>query len=1158
MSAPEEPTAPSQPTPEAITTAAAGDGVPAEGVQTEDLQTEPQSVPVPPPAVPALSPAERYLLWRRILDGALVAVILFLAFEIGFFPVRNSDLLLHRSVGRLIRDGQFDFHSDPFAFTTEGVRWVDHSWLFGWIVYGMNFWLKEPGDIVALIVFKSLLLAALAEIMLRLARRIGQPLWIPALCVGLAVLALSSRVLLQSICVSYLFLGLMLFLLEVPRRRLTDDGEKPLGFWNVRWLIPLLCVVWVNLDAWFFLGPTVVFLYLVGELLEGAKAPKGSVNNLAAVLVASFVACLLSPYHIHAFTLPDQLGLSPAAGQLKQLIAATLVSPWQSDYLNPGITSGVYRSVAGLSYYPLVFLGFASFILVPGSWRNWRGPVWVAFFILSALYARTIGFFAVVAGPITALNFLDYIALSPANAVIEDPERRRRLLTVRVLTFLLAFAAFTAGSAGWLHTPLWGPDISADSRRPGWWSEFDNTQVAAAKQIAAWREQKLIPDNARFFNPSLDAANYLAWYAPGARVFIDNRFSLYSEETARGFREARLSLSGGPQRSQENSVDETPAEPAWKAIIKENNINYLLVGEGDLMRRSPALLQRLMIQGDEWTLCYLYGGSAIYGWNGNNAGAAAFARIRYNAGRLAFGRDVEKAPAKRPTTPPEPTWYEIIWQPEPPRSADADNAGIHMMAFEVQAIREAEREAREASVRFVLASGNPLGVLVNGLVSNGLETGWLRLPSGIIREPEAPADLYIAVRAARRALDVNPEDGRAWFRLGQAYTGLMYKTREQRLRNTVPIVRELRHAQLVAALTRAVRVNPELGQVHSMLAGEFQTWYDELMRRRPEEQGGFLDLVLHHREAQLNAMKIDLSAQAARGEKAELLERRGEELKELQTLVQSMQADKKEREDRFELDSANKPPLARAQMALAYGLVESAAKASREHVEQMGSGTAPPQMVAQGLALAVKLFLATGDIEQARELVSSSGQEILRKADDRSLPVPPEFAADWYRVLIAAASGDYEQADEVLDGLTQRVGHVVGRDGNPAVDKNGKPIRLSALIPGTVGSYLLTRAMEATHVNTFSTSFLRAMRIPDGVTGFEPAVQYCYDGMGREADLQTLRAWLALEYGDIPAARRELSDVVQRASKPSSMLNGFRARPLAQMLLGWIEANGGS
>src|SRR5947209_19091437 len=120
MSAPDDPVTTTPPAPEAVTPEPPPDGIPGES------DTETVAAPPAEPAEPVFASTERFLLWRKILDAALVVVVLLLAFEVGFFPVRNSDLLMHRAVGRLIAEGQFDFHSDPFTYTAEGARWVDH------------------------------------------------------------------------------------------------------------------------------------------------------------------------------------------------------------------------------------------------------------------------------------------------------------------------------------------------------------------------------------------------------------------------------------------------------------------------------------------------------------------------------------------------------------------------------------------------------------------------------------------------------------------------------------------------------------------------------------------------------------------------------------------------------------------------------------------------------------------------------------------------------------------------------------------------------------------------------------------------------------------------------------------------------------------------
>jgi hypothetical protein len=1129
MSAPDDSNAPPQPAPEAIASSP-----PAAAAE----QTGTDATPSSPPDTPKMTPEERYLLWRRILDGGLVAMVLLLAFEAGFFPIRNSDLLLHRAVGRLVAKGEFDFHSDPFSFTTEGVRWVNHSWLFGWFVYGMHR-IADWGD-SGLIFLKALLLATLAELMLRLGRKAGSSLWVPGLCTALAILALSPRATMHSGVVSYLFLGLTLYLLEAPRRRWEgSENTGPFPAKNTRWFIPLLCVLWVNCDAWFLLGPALVGLYLIGEVLEGWQAPKGSVANLGAVLVASVAACLISPYHVYGLTLPEQLGFSPAGFELRdtQPFSIFFFAPLgnaQAFFTQPG-----NAGVAGLMILPLVMLGFISFAVTPASLKSWRAPVWLGFFILGALHGRAVPFFAIVAAPITSLNLLDTFG-GAAERAPTDPDTRRRLLIVRVLTLLLAFATFTAGSAGWLHISIYGPDSIVDSHRPGWWTEFDQSLVKSAEQIGKWREENRIPADTRWFNVSPDAGNYLAWYAPGARIFIDSRISLYSAEVAHEFSQAREALYKQQAQGIAENPEEAPAEQPWAAIFSTWNIQYMIATENNFSRNEARLLPKLFDQQKVWTLCNLVAGTGTFGWNeGQGLTAKSFAAIRYDANRIAFGPHADKAPPKRTPPPPPPEWWQLAWQPEPPRSSESDNARIHIEAFKIQLKHKGEADNRDATLRFVLAAGGPFGPIGNGaFLSRNLATNITLL------DPGPPGDLYLAVRAARRALEVNPEDGKAWLELGRAYSALSYTTREQMFGFSVPFLREIRQAQMVTALTRAARWNPGLESPHALLAAQFQSKY--------------IDLTLQHRDAQLKSLNNQMiSLQSGSGNsaaRAQAKEQLGQQIEQMTEDLQRLQSIKKEQEDRFELDSANKTPFVKAQMAVRYGLAEASLKASREHLQQMKDGTADKEVVAPGFEFLVRLLIETGEIDEARELVQQEGgQKLLQQSRDRSLPVPPNLADEWYSALIDAAAGDYELADDALKNIVIKF--------TPR-DQNGNDVSLqavSAAVALGLGDQLLSQAVTAQRVNVLSNRWIGTLKSLGPIPGAPPTLQKALQEGGeilaRQADYRTARAWLALEAGDTETARNELTLVMGRASRRSSALANFRARPLAEMLLGWIDAN---
>src|SRR5581483_4786020 len=151
------------------------------------------------------------------LDVLLAIFVLAFAFLSASFPVRNSDFLQNLAVGRLMAHGEYRFGSDPFTVAGDHSGWVNHAWLFGLITYAV-YQIPQIGP-AAIVVLKGLIVTALAGLMLLVSRRPGQRLLVPALVTGLAVLAISPRLFMQPVLLSYLFLALTLWLLDRPTRR---------------------------------------------------------------------------------------------------------------------------------------------------------------------------------------------------------------------------------------------------------------------------------------------------------------------------------------------------------------------------------------------------------------------------------------------------------------------------------------------------------------------------------------------------------------------------------------------------------------------------------------------------------------------------------------------------------------------------------------------------------------------------------------------------------------------------------------------------------------------------------------------------------------------------------------------------------------------------
>src|SRR6476660_7182006 len=112
--------------------------------------------PLPPePAGGSPAPAARAQPTLRAspflagFDWVLAVCVLTLAFLIASFSVRNSDFWMHLASGRLLATGQYEFGKDPFSYVGADRNWVNHAWLFDWLVYQLYKAAGGAGVVVA-------------------------------------------------------------------------------------------------------------------------------------------------------------------------------------------------------------------------------------------------------------------------------------------------------------------------------------------------------------------------------------------------------------------------------------------------------------------------------------------------------------------------------------------------------------------------------------------------------------------------------------------------------------------------------------------------------------------------------------------------------------------------------------------------------------------------------------------------------------------------------------------------------------------------------------------------------------------------------------------------------------------------------------------------
>jgi tetratricopeptide (TPR) repeat protein len=1040
----------------------------------------------PPAAEVVLSGGE-----RAILSGLGLAVVLFIAafaFLLGSFPARNSDVWMHLAAGRDLLPA--NLHTNP-------------AWLYDLVTYVLYSVLGGA----ALVLVKALLVAALALVLMRLTWK-DERWWIPAACIALALLAMSTRLLLQPATVSYLFLSLTLWFLR-PWRAIPANRPPPL---LPPWPLLLLFVVWVNVDRWFVLGLGTAALVCLGQSLdavgsrqkaEGSGQEREGSRPLptaycllptAYCLLALAAVCLLNPSHVAAFALPPELAWSGFGGSSAGSLAPVQgMSPFEGAYFaNVGLTP------AGLAYFPLLGLGLLAFGLNLPGWRWQRFLPWLGLALLSIVQARAIPFFAVVAGPVLAWNLEEIFArwsrLAKEPSREGDRERETSLLAYvsPCVVVSLFIALLVCAWPGWLQSPPYEP------RR--WAIETAPALEQGAATTRRWQQEGKLAD-ARGLHLSSATAHAFAWFCPEDKSVLDH-----------GLASAVLGDSEEPEHRDER--------------MRAAGLSYVIVYEPERGRLLAALV-RLLASPERWPLLYLEGDLAVFGWRDplKRESGDRFRGWELEVNRLAFHPEADKKAPQKPVARAAQgrRWWEAFWKPAPPRPIERDEATLHLL--------HAEALRRTAPLRHLMSweatqSAALIAAAGNWTVPRSLPDAQLRLLlwrpplsqegaaaghlSGLTalaldfrqhynwqRDDTPPALLYLAVRAARRALAVNPNDAQAYLVIGESYVRLLHDTRERAWRGRLPELDQLRRAQATAALHQALSLKPDLAQAHFHLG----TLYRDM---------GYLDLALKHLQAFFERTEEGATLPGPSGEL--LREQWALEEKQFGRLSETVA----KLEQAYASESATLRVFDRATLAMRLGL---AGKARDLLLESDIAAFGP-----QGMNLELELLVTTGRSKQVREWT-----EPVHKA---SLGAK---AYHWLRLQAAAALGAYAAAEKEC---AQLVLATRSKNDPGAREMMAREIG-GEILDGLAAGAFLPDLLWRTYRWDFRNRIARLTQ-----------------SARQEADAITLGGLLALEAGAVDEAKSAFRAALRYWQDEAAVVSGrgldFGGRIIAQECLRWL------
>ncbi len=1098
----------------------------------------------------------------RFLDGIQIVLVLLFAFALASISVRNTDFLLHLGTGKLLVEGRYTFGVDPFTYTAAGERWVNHSWLYDVILYELY---QTVGPTV-LVVLKALGLVLLAWVLLCTSRA-GRSMWLPALSVAMALLALSPRLFFQPTLVSFLFLGVLLWLLQRGGHHLYPESQaedphtrKKKGYTGPAitlaryWPVLVLCVLWVNLDEWFVLGPVTVALYALGQWLQQkfARNPlaphvprPGEVRALGGVCLLSFLVCLINPHHVFAFTPPAQLGLLVGRADLASdaYFDAFFYSPLQGIYFHPAIG----MSVAGMAFFPLAVLSGLSFVLNRAAWSWWRALIWAVFLGLALYHARSIALFAIVAAPIMALNFQEFAVLRFTDTVRALGTWKRWALAGRVLTVLVLVLLVAACWPGWLQAQA--------GRRMAWGMEIDPALEKLGKRMKELHDQGVLTEQNVGFNYTPEIANAMAWYCPEEKSFFDTRLHLFAH-VAGEYVDVRKALQylpqgTGPEAAGVPGQKERP-RTNWPALLQKRKIDHVILYD-PVLRRLALPLQKFTWQPEEWSLIHLDGHVAMYARQGSSLAAQGL-----NLEKEALvPRPEDRPPPRGPEKVPQPRvfWNEFL-DPPAPSGLLADSAAVYLLLFDLSAPQVINENIR----RWELGVAASTVASTGGFTGGGLtQPNWLLLklftdyqelikpgrvqggqlnlsPSeGLVydyrnnflmrRDQGRPAYPLLAVRACRKALAQTLDDAPAYSSLGEAYLTWHYRTQEREWAGGT-LLQEMRLTQAIVALQQGLLLKPDSETMHARLA--------DLYQRQPLM---YLDMALKHRKEEL---RLTQENGPRFGENPKSFKER---LKAMQTNYDQLRKEVQDQENKFEISSSTfKTDLERARQAMNLRLADRALNIlwKSNNLENFGPAEA---------SLVLQLLLASGRVRELQEGFGPTFEKLLGAT-----------AYHRFNCMLMASLGNYEEADRSLtklaDALLQNL--PLG-DRTPSKQETAETVILNPVMEGLRLKQKTVTPREFISLNVgemiLEAHLQNRLLAPWLRSPFQfQAIEAIAGGFQKWADLETMRGVLAIELGDPVKAEQHFRQALQIFPPPGSAHRlDFITRPLAEDYLRRLE-----
>ena len=427
-------------------------------------------------------------LWIYPLVACFILLFLF-----AFRQNVDFDMGFHLRAGQWIVQNHAFPQKDVFTFTSNQNDYQDPHWLYQVVCYLLYLIGSYPA--IGLLHLLLILTAfGLTAYRMRLAQA---PLWVCVLLLLPTLIASEIRFLYRPEIVSWVLLILTLWVLDQR-----FDHRRTLLF-----LLPILQLVWVNIEGLFILGWVVMGVYLFSGWFHERRLDR----PLLQYSLLSCAASLVNPYFFKGILYPIQLWAKLQGSNIFKQYISELQSPWSivqdaSAPFLPALPINTYR-VFGIILLAVIWLSFRKRkiheLILAG-----------AFFFLSTAAIRNVPLYFWVALPIASASLLDLLPFHPFIQKLDGSLRQNKILPLMIAALVLLTGCRVLTRAYYVS---------------------DRRMIHNGLGMDPWRFPMQAADflahnhlDGRLFN-DLSYGGWLMWKGP-APVFIDGRLEVAGDD----------------------------------------------------------------------------------------------------------------------------------------------------------------------------------------------------------------------------------------------------------------------------------------------------------------------------------------------------------------------------------------------------------------------------------------------------------------------------------------------------------------------------------------------------------------------------------------------------------------------------------------------------